>query len=63
VLKRGLIETLSVGQMCEIKYLYALRSSGILYQSSPCMNDNGTFVRDDVEEKDCTVKQLKFKQE
>jgi len=63
VLKRGLIETLKVGMLVEIKYLYALRSSSILYQSSPGTNDNGTFVRDDVEEKDCTVKQLKYKQE
>jgi bifunctional non-homologous end joining protein LigD len=63
VLKRGLIETLRPNMLCELRYLYALRSSGILYQSSPCMNDNGTFVRDDVDEKDCTVKQLHFRPE
>jgi len=62
VLKQGLIDTLKVRDIVEIKYLYAVRGSGQLYQPSPCMTE-GTFKRDDVDDKECTTKQLKFKGE
>ncbi len=57
VLKRGLIDTLRVGDVVEIRFLYALRSTGILYQSS------FIGVRDDVDPLECTTSQLKYKPE
>lgn len=62
VLKRGLIDTLKVGDVVEVKYLYALKSTGILYQPSPCMTGD-TFKRDDVGWHECITKQLKLKGE
>ena len=62
VLKRGLLETIKPGDRVEIKYLYALKSSGVLYQPSPCMTGD-TFKRDDVDEMECRTSQLKFKPE
>lgn len=44
-----------VGAIVEVRYLYALPSTGILYQSTYL------GVRDDVEEYDCTKAQLKYK--
>jgi bifunctional non-homologous end joining protein LigD len=64
VLKRGLLDTLSVSDFVELKYLYCLRSSGILYQSSPCISEGtGTFKRDDCDDNDCSTGQLKFKKD
>ena len=62
VLKRGLIDTLAVGDVCEIKYLYAVRGSGILYQPSPCMTGD-TFKRDDVDAEECRTSQIKYRPE
>jgi bifunctional non-homologous end joining protein LigD len=62
VLKRGLIDTLRVGSIVEIRYLYAVRGSDILYQPSPCMTGD-TFIRDDVMDNECTTRQLKYKPE
>jgi bifunctional non-homologous end joining protein LigD len=62
VLKRGLIETLKVGDVVEIKYLYALKATGVLYQPSPCMTGE-TFKRDDVDAMECITRQLKYKAE
>ena len=62
VLKRGLIDTLKIGMKVEVKYLYAVRGSDILYQPSPCMTGD-TFKRDDVAASECTTKQLNYKPE
>ena len=62
VLKRGLIDTLKIGMKVEVKYLYAVRGSDILYQPSPCMTGD-TFRRDDVEDYECSTRQLKYKPE
>jgi len=53
----GLLARLKVGNIVELKYLYALRGTGILYQSSYA------GLRDDVDESECTVAQLKYKPE
>jgi bifunctional non-homologous end joining protein LigD len=46
-----------VGQVVEIRYLYAFRESGVLFQP--------VYLgpRDDVEQGECLVKQLKYKAE
>jgi ATP-dependent DNA ligase len=44
-----------VGAVCEIKYLYARKATGALYQ--PVF----LSVRDDVDWRDCSVAQLKYK--
>lgn len=45
------------GQVVEIRYLYAFKESGVLFQ--PVF----LGVRDDVDDSECTVSQLKFKAE
>jgi len=46
-----------VGQIVEVRYLYAFPESGALFQPVYL------GVRDDIEEIECTVAQLKFKRE
>ena len=48
---------IGVGEVVELRYLYALKSSGILYQP------NYLGKRDDVDPEECTTKQLKYKSE
>lgn len=50
-------KNLKAGDYCEVRYLYALKSSGQLYQ--PVFLNQ----RDDVDDSDCLAKQLKFKGE
>lgn len=49
--------TPGVGQVVEVRYLYAFRESGILFQPAYLGK------RDDVDKMECTVSQLKFKPE
>lgn len=46
-----------VGSIVEVKYLYAFKSSGIIFQPAY------KAIRSDVEKNECTVAQLKFKAE
>jgi len=50
-------KTISIGSICEVKYLYVQGKGGHLYQPVYLCQ------RDDVDESECVINQLKYKSE